>query len=206
MQSRIRVNKSIETNFKKEMWKGLTVKEVGVLLLTLAFMIAIVLLCYFVFGLSPTVGVYLSVPIVAPILILGFRKFSGLNFLQYMQEIKYRKRSTPHLQRDTGFNPNFKKAAFTAQRELTYGEKLGYLFEFSEDDLKRVSKVKIKKPAEKKSNIKSKEKIKKSKTEKIKLDKKYSKIMLIVIVTFCILFLMIAAIFGYIALIHFGIL
>ena len=197
MQTRIRVNKSLERDFKNEFWKGLSLKEVGCFAGALAVLAAAAVFSHVLFKTDYVAGVYIGIPFAFPIILLGFKKFHGMSLMKYL-EVTKKKRDNPVLMRDTGM-PEYRKASFHMNRPKTFAESRGFLYDFSpaayRKEMIRGFPYSLKKPKEitgrgdgaqqtddRTPETENKEGI-------IKMDKKHATILIIVIAAIGVLLL-----------------
>ncbi len=98
----IPINKDIETEYKNELYKGLTLRECGYFAVSVAVMGTAAVLLIFKSGLAVEACVYIGIACGVPILFLGFKKFQGgLTVFEYLKEILW-ERKTRVLTYDAG--------------------------------------------------------------------------------------------------------
>ena len=85
----ISINSDIEKEYRGEVMKGFSWQELLCAIAAVAMIIGCAYLCYSKFGLSPKYGCYIGIPFAFPIVYFGFRKFQGLNVIEYLKEIIY---------------------------------------------------------------------------------------------------------------------
>lgn len=85
----IPLNKDIEVAYKDEFAKGFTLPEVCCIGVAAAVMLGVGFLVHRITSLAPDICVYVGIGCGLPILYLGFRKFSGMSFAKYLDEIIY---------------------------------------------------------------------------------------------------------------------
>ena len=89
----IELKKDIEKEYKDEIIKGFSAGEVVVVAAAFALAAAIVYVLYKYFGVGISLGVYISVPCILPVLASGFLKIQGLTPVAYIKEIIYCRRT-----------------------------------------------------------------------------------------------------------------
>ena len=82
----IPVNKDLDS-FKDDFFKGLTLKQTALSIVSVAAGTGTFLLSSYVFHLSQSVSFYLALPVVLPIAASGFLKIQGMTPVQYLQKL-----------------------------------------------------------------------------------------------------------------------
>ena len=80
----IPVNKDLDS-FKDDFFKGLTLKQTALSIVSVAAGTGTFLLSSYVFHLSQSVSFYLALPVVLPIAASGFLRIHGMTPLEYMK-------------------------------------------------------------------------------------------------------------------------
>lgn len=88
----IPINKNLE-EYKNEMVKGFTLREIICLLISLGIIAGAVLILWWQTGLAPDICIYIGLPLGIPTLLLGFGKIQGVTFDVYIKEVVYEKRT-----------------------------------------------------------------------------------------------------------------
>lgn len=87
------INKDILTEYRDEVIRGFTLKEAGCILAGVTVMMGVAVLSWKLLGISPSIGCYIGLPFTIGLLFFGFKKFQGLDFVQYIREIIWEKRT-----------------------------------------------------------------------------------------------------------------
>ena len=80
----IPVNKDLDS-FKDDFFKGLTLKQTALSIVSVAAGTGTFLLSSYVFHLSQSVSFYLALPVVLPIAASGFLRIHGMTPLEYLK-------------------------------------------------------------------------------------------------------------------------
>ena len=80
----IPVNKDLDS-FKDDFFKGLTLKQTALSIVSVAAVTGTFLLSSYVFHLSQSVSFYLALPVVLPIAASGFLRIHGMTPLEYLK-------------------------------------------------------------------------------------------------------------------------
>lgn len=86
---KIPINKDIDEEYKDQLALGFSMKELGWILLAVVLIGAIGVSCWKVLGLTPEVCFYIGIPFGAIPIVVGFKKFQGQTFIQYLKELNY---------------------------------------------------------------------------------------------------------------------
>lgn len=90
---RIPINKDIDEEYKDQLALGFSMKEFGWILLAIIFIGTVGLSCYFLFGLTPEVCIYIGIPFGVIPVFVGMRKYQGQTFVQHVKELIYESRT-----------------------------------------------------------------------------------------------------------------
>lgn len=82
----ININKDIARDYPSDVWKGFTLKQLLCILVALVLGATSILVLYFGAGTNIHVAVYISIPIVAPVILMGFAYHRGLPLIDYVKE------------------------------------------------------------------------------------------------------------------------
>lgn len=85
----IKINKDFEKEYKNELFRGLTTREVLGLATSAAVGMGVVYLLYHYAGVPMSVGVYAGVFAAAPCMFVAFQDIQGMTPLRYLAEIRY---------------------------------------------------------------------------------------------------------------------
>lgn len=87
---KVNINKDFLTEYKDDVWKGFSMKELITLIIAACVAGGVICLLHFRFGIDPATAVYGGVPVAIPIILLGFFKYQGyLNPIDYIREIMF---------------------------------------------------------------------------------------------------------------------
>lgn len=89
----ISINSDIEKEYRGEVTKGFNWQELVCAVVAIGVIIGCAYLCNSKFGLSPKYGCYIGIPFAFPIVYFGFRKFQGMNVIEYLREIIYHQKT-----------------------------------------------------------------------------------------------------------------
>ena len=81
----IPVNQNID-EYKDDFYKGLTLRQSVISLVTVAVGVAVYLALTMIFHLPQTLALYLTLPVVFPIAAYGFLKIHGMNIAEYVRK------------------------------------------------------------------------------------------------------------------------
>ena len=84
----IRINKDFK-EYKDELARGFSMQEVISMVIALAVAIGAIYGIWRITGLKPDVCVYIAVPLVIPILAVGFYKYQGMSVFELIREMRY---------------------------------------------------------------------------------------------------------------------
>lgn len=87
------INKDILKEYRDEVIRGFTIKEAGCILAGVTVMIGTAVFSWKWLGISPSIGCYFGLPFTIGFLFIGFKKFQGLDFIQYVREIIWERRT-----------------------------------------------------------------------------------------------------------------
>lgn len=113
----IPVNKNLD-EYKDDFYKGLTLKQTVLSVLTVIIGTGIFLLLYLICGIGQTIALYLAVLAALPVAASGFLKIHGLSLPEYFHKKKEVNRQTVFF-----FQPVFLKSAFLQEEEQKKPEK-----------------------------------------------------------------------------------
>lgn len=85
----ISINSDVEKDYRGEVVNGFSASELVCVIIAIVIIFGCAVVCYFKFGISPKYGCYIGIPLGFPVVYCGFRKFQGLNIIEYMKEISY---------------------------------------------------------------------------------------------------------------------
>ena len=86
---KIDMNKDFDEAFPDTVAAGLTLKEWLVAAFAFLIAIGVVVLVWYLTGLSITVSVYFGIPVMAPIMFLGIYKYQGAFLTEIIKAAKY---------------------------------------------------------------------------------------------------------------------
>ncbi len=89
----ISINTDLEKEYRNELVKGFSWQEVLCGVAAVLVVLGCAYVCYSRFGLSPKYGCYIGIPFAFPIVFLGFRKFQGMNVIEYLREIIFHQKT-----------------------------------------------------------------------------------------------------------------
>ena len=81
----IPVNQNID-EYKDDFYKGLTLRQSVISLVTVAVGVLVYLALTGLFGLPQTLALYMTLPVVFPIAAYGFLKIHGMNIAEYLRK------------------------------------------------------------------------------------------------------------------------
>ena len=85
---KVNINKDFLTEYKDDVWKGFSMKELITLIVAAFVAGCVVCLLHFKFGIEPATAVYGGVPAAIPVILFGFFKYQGyLNPVDFIREI-----------------------------------------------------------------------------------------------------------------------
>ncbi len=91
------INKDFLTEYKDDLWKGFSGRELGTIIVAGGVAAGIVALISNLSGMKPSDAVYIALPAAFPILLLGFFRYQGyLSPIELLKEIVFTQR-TRHL-------------------------------------------------------------------------------------------------------------
>lgn len=89
----IPINKDFEEEYKNELAKGFTMRELVSIVAAVLLAAGVTLLVWHLTGLAPNECVYIGLPFCVPILLAGFFKKQGLTLDAYLKELLYERRT-----------------------------------------------------------------------------------------------------------------
>jgi hypothetical protein len=89
----IPMNNDPEVEYRNEFAWGFDIKETICLVISAVIVIGITVLCAVVYDISPQVGCYLGLPLVVPIMLLGFAKPSGMSVMEFLKEKSFERKT-----------------------------------------------------------------------------------------------------------------
>ncbi len=91
------INKDFLTEYKDDLWKGFSGRELGTIIVAGGVAAGIVALISGFSGMKPSDAVYIALPAAFPILLLGFFRYQGYLYpIELLKEIAFTQR-TRHL-------------------------------------------------------------------------------------------------------------
>lgn len=116
---KIEVNKDFLREYKSDVWKGFSGTELVAICTSGAIIAGSVIFLYLEFNVSPTIGVYMSVPLTIPVLLLGFYKYQGyLNPIALLKEC-FEMHRCKKLSYETKISERISTRVFTMKRKET---------------------------------------------------------------------------------------
>lgn len=85
---KIEINKDFEERYQST-YKGLTIGEAVTAVIALGIACGVALAAWIFFGLPINVSIYLGVPAMVPIVVLGFYRYQGSRPLELLKEVLY---------------------------------------------------------------------------------------------------------------------
>ena len=95
----IPINKDIENDYKSEIWKGLTLREVIFSVIAVAILGVSVYIGWFKFGVDPVISMYVGLPFAGGFVFLGIYKKQGMYLEEFLKVYIYFQK-TKHLEFD----------------------------------------------------------------------------------------------------------
>lgn len=89
----IQVNKDIEEEYRNELMKGFTLRELVYLVAAVVVIAAVCVLVWKKGGVQIDVAVFAGIPFGCVILFFGFRRYQGLTVYGYLKEMLYEHRT-----------------------------------------------------------------------------------------------------------------
>ena len=117
----IDINKDFLTEYKDDLWKGFSGREIGAIVVAGGVAAGVVALISVFSGMKPSDAVYIGLPVAIPILLSGFYKYQGyLRLKELMKEIIYTHRAR-HLYFESPDNDLVGTRRFSMKRENNNG-------------------------------------------------------------------------------------
>lgn len=89
----IPINKDVEKEYKNELTKGFTAREILYGIAAIGSDVGIAALLHYMLDLNLKYCIYIGFPALFGIAFLGFKEFQGLSCIAYLKEILYEKRT-----------------------------------------------------------------------------------------------------------------
>lgn len=85
----IEINKDFETEYKDDWWKGFTFRETAIIAVAVIVSIIVCYCLYKYAGMPLEWVIYTAIPLILPILFLGFYRYQDMTLWEFVKELLY---------------------------------------------------------------------------------------------------------------------
>lgn len=124
----IPINKDINEEYKSDLWKGFTGRQLLFISIALCCGTGMILLCYGVIHIPITYAVYLGMPVCIPIIMAGFWHFQGLTFCEFLKVRREVKKNSLYTYQSTENHYDFPSGLYVNNKKSRREKKDGTIW------------------------------------------------------------------------------